>query len=126
MRIQDYDSVCDVKTPADIERALSKRHAGHIEFWLSHGTKLHPAMSILVNGDLAYVGYFQKENHPGFVSVGSLLSDKPNKTTVFFMRPTEKIWIDNDAVIPFSDALKAAQEFSISTTMPKCIQWFEL
>jgi hypothetical protein len=40
----------------------------------------------------------------------------------FFVRPTEKIWVLNGAVIPFSDALKAAREFAISKTLPKCIQ----
>jgi Immunity protein Imm1 len=125
MRIQDYDSVCDVTTPADIERALSKRHTGHNEFWLSDGTKLHPAMSILVNGDLACIDYFPTEGHPGFVSVGSPPSDGPNDV-VFFVSPTEKIWIDSGAVVPFSDALKAAQEFSVSTAMPKCIDWESL
>src|ERR1700686_2027044 len=107
MRIQDYDSVCDVTTPADIEAALSKRHAGHNEFWLSHRTMLHPAMSILVNGDLACIDYFPKEDHPGFVSVGGAPSDGPNET-VFFVSPTEKIWVENSAVTAFSDALKVA------------------
>jgi hypothetical protein len=40
--------------------------------------------------------------------------------------PTEKAWILDGAVVPFSDALKAAQEFAISETMPRSIQWFEL
>jgi len=35
MRIQDYDSVCDVTKPADIAAALSKRHGNGINsFWL--------------------------------------------------------------------------------------------
>jgi Immunity protein Imm1 len=123
MRIQDYDSVCDVTAPADIERALSKRHGGHNEFWLSHGTSLHPAMSILVNGDLGYIGYFPSEGHPGYASVGDLES---GDQIVFYVGPTENIWADSGAVIPFSDALKAAQEFSVATLLPKSIQWFEL
>jgi hypothetical protein len=123
MRIQDYDSVCDVTTDADIERALSKRHNGHNEFWLSHGTSLHPAMSIVVNGDLAHIDYFRSEGHPGFASVGDRESgDK----VVFYISPTEKIWVDSSSVIPFPDALRAAQEFSVSTAMPRSIQWFEL
>jgi hypothetical protein len=54
MRIQDYDSVCNVKSPADIEAALSKRHgAGRNAFWLSHGTEPFPAINIMVKGDLS-------------------------------------------------------------------------
>lgn len=52
MRIQDYDSVCNVKSPADIEAALRKRHgAGRNAFWLSHGTEPFPAINIMVKGE---------------------------------------------------------------------------
>ena len=127
MRIEDYDSDRDVTNPADIDAALSKRHGKGINaFWLSHGTEKFPAICILVKGDLAHVHYFHKDRDPGFASVAKVPSPNPNETSVFFVRPTEKIWIRNGAVIPFSDALRVAQEFSISKAMPKCIQWFEL
>jgi hypothetical protein len=127
MRIEDYDSVCDVTKLADIEAALSKRHDGGVNsFWLSHGAKKFPALGILVKGDLANVHYFPRDRDPGFASVAKVLGPRPEETSTFFVRPTEKIWVRNGAVIPFSDALKVAQEFAISTTIPKCIQWFEL
>jgi hypothetical protein len=127
MRIEDYDSVCDVTKPADIEAALNKRHGGGINsFWLSHGAKKFPAIGILVKDDRAYVHYFPKDREPGFASVSNVIGPSPNETSIFFVRRTEKAWVRNGAVIPFSDALKVAQEFSISTTMPNCIQWFEL
>jgi hypothetical protein len=127
MRIQDYDSECDVANPADIEAALSKRHRGGINaFWLSHGTEEFPTIGILVKGDLANVHYIPRDREAGFASVARVPGPKPDETTIFFVRPTEKIWVRNDAVVPFSDALKVAQEFAVSTTLPKCIQWFEL
>lgn len=49
------------------------------------------------------------------------------ETPCFFMNSSdEPVEIMNDAVVVLSDALKVAQEFAISATMPKCIQWFEL
>jgi hypothetical protein len=127
MRIQDYNSVCDVITPADIEAALSKRHAGGINsFWLSHAAELYPAINIMVKGDLASVHYLPKDRDPGFVSVAKVLGPRANETSIFFVGPTEKIWVLNSTLIPFSEALKAAQEFSISTAMPKCIKWDNL
>jgi hypothetical protein len=127
MKIQDYDSVCDVMKPADIEATLSKRFgAGRNAFWLSHGNEERPAISILVKGGLAYVHYFPNEDHPGLASVAKLLGPRAYETSIFFVRPNEKVWILNSAVVPFSDALKAAQEFSISRTLPKCIQWNSL
>jgi len=32
----------------------------------------------------------------------------------------------NEAVVPFRDALKAAQEFAISATKPRSIRWESL
>ncbi len=47
--------------------------------------------------------------------------------TIFFPDTAiEPTWIMNEAVVPFSDALKAAQEFAISRAMPKCIRWNSL
>ena len=52
---------------------------------------------------------------------------RPDGDTMFFMSSSdEPVEIMNDAVVLLSDALKVAQEFAISATMPKCIQWFEL
>jgi immunity protein Imm1 of predicted polymorphic toxin system len=117
----------DVTTLADVQAALSKRHdAGINAFWLSHGSKKLPAISILVKGDIAYVHYFPNDDHPGFASVAKLPGPRPHETTIFFVNPNEKVWILNGAVVPFSDALKAAEEFAISETMPRSIQWSEL
>jgi hypothetical protein len=127
MRIQDYDSVCDVTRPADIEAALSKRHGGGINsFWLSHGAERYPAINIMVRGGLASVHYLPKDRDAGFVSVAKVPGPRPDETSTFFVGPTEKIWVRNGELVPFSDALKVAQEFATSATMPRCIQWFEL
>jgi len=77
MRIQDYDSVCDVTNPADIEAALSKRHDGGINsFWLSHGTELFPTIGMLVKGSLANVHYIPKDRDAGFTSVAKMLDSR--------------------------------------------------
>jgi Immunity protein Imm1 len=127
MRIDDYDSACDVTRPADIEAALSKRHGDGINsFWLSHGGERYPAINIMVKRDLAAVHYLPKDRDAGFVSVARVPGLRPNETSIFFVGLTEKIWVPNDQLVPFSDALKVAQEFAVSTTIPKCIQWFRL
>jgi hypothetical protein len=125
MRIEDYDSVCDVTKPADIEAAPSKRHGGGINsFWLSHGAERYPAINIMVKEDLASVHYLPEDRDHGFISVARIPGPRPNETSIFFVAPTAKIWVWNGELVPCSDALKVAQEFA--TTMPRCIQWFEL
>ena len=128
MRVQDYDSVYDVVAPADIEAVLGKRYGeGRNGFWLSHGTALFPAINIMVMRDLAYLHYFREEHHPGYASVGSFQRLPRGGDTAFFPDNTnEPTWIRNEAVVPFSDAVKAAQEFAVSTAKPKCIKWDSL
>jgi hypothetical protein len=128
MKIHDYDAAWDVTKPADIELALNRRHGtGRNAFWLSHGSKQFPAINIMVNGELAYVHYFPKEQHPGFASVGTVPGLRPGEETGFFLNSSiEPLEIMNEAVVRFSDALRAAQEFAISVAMPNCIQWSEL
>ena len=128
MRIKDYKSICNVTNPADIAAALQRRHgAGRNAFWLSYGSDLHPAISILVSGELAYVHYFPDDDHPGFASVGNLPGLRVGEFSEFFPEQSNDSFdIMNEAVIPFSDALKVAQEFASSPTMPKCIGWNSL
>jgi hypothetical protein len=127
MKIQDNDSVSNVTSPAEVEAALGKRHNGRNSFWLSHGAELYPVINILVVGDFAYLEYFPSEGHPGFIPTGVPPILSPSGYTAFFPDDTnETLQIMNEAVVPFSEALKAAQEFAISKTLPKCIRWFEL
>jgi hypothetical protein len=128
MFVQDFDSVRNVENPADIEAVLSKRHrAGVNSFWLGQRAAGFPAVAIMVNGDLAHVHYFPNEGPPGFASVGGSLGLSPDGETVFCHDNTEEICpMMNYSVVPFSDALKAAQEFAVSNAMPKCLQWNSL
>jgi hypothetical protein len=126
MRVEDYDSAYDVFSDSEVELALSKRHAGHNEFWLSHGSNRHPVISILVSGDAASALYIPRKGHPGFASIETVPHAEPDKTHVFYVTPTEKIWVKNDQVISFADALRIAHEFATSEEMPKCIRWSSL
>ena len=127
MRIEDYDSACDVIRPADIESALRKRRDGGVNaFWLGRIAGGFPALNIL-NGDLAHAHYFPDADHPGFASVGGSLGLVMKNTLCFSTAtPKKNAEIMNDEIVLFSDALKAAQEFAVSNAMPKCLRWDSL
>jgi len=128
MKTEDFDSVQDLTTPLEIERALSKRHdSGINSFWLFHGAEERPAINIMVNGDLAYVHYFPDDDHPGYGSAGAVPNlSRGGKTNSFMHSSDQPNPIRNDAVVPFSKALKVAQEFAVSKSLPKCIPWRSL
>lgn len=126
--IADLESTPDLMTPLEIEAFMNKRDdAGMNSFWLSHGDDRFPAINIMVNGDLAYVHYFPDDDHPGYASVGGLPNLTRGGITNFFHDPGgEPFDILNGAVVPFSKALKVAQEFAVSKEIPKCIPWRSL
>jgi hypothetical protein len=125
MKIHDEESACDTTDIAEIEQFLSRRLGGHNMFWLGHGQKKYPSITILVNGDLAHISYVPVPREPGFVSVGVIPCDA-DEMSRFFMGRTEEIWVAKYQLVPFSDALKVAREFATSESMPKCIRWEDL
>jgi hypothetical protein len=127
MRIEDFETIYQATETKEIEAILSKRYDDGLNgFWLSHGSERYPLIILVVKRDLANLHYFPKEDHPGFASVGHMESLNSDDSTEFFLHPDQTVGIWNQAIIPFSDALKAAKEFSVSPTLPKSIPWDEL
>jgi hypothetical protein len=127
MMVEDFETTREITKPADLDAVLGKRYGvGINSFWLADEAGKFPVINITVNGDVAYVHYFPNEDHPGFGSVARSPGPRPNETSVFFISPDERIWVPNGEIVAFSEALKAAQEFSISRTLPKCLQWRSL
>ena len=118
MWVEDFEGGLDITTPHALEAALTKRYGdGRNSFWLARQAGKFPAINIMVRGELAYVHYFPVERHAGFASVAKVPGPRPDGTSIFFLYPTEKVWAPNRALIPFSEALKAAQEFAIFNSM---------
>jgi len=127
MRIEDYDTIHDTKDPKQIARILHRRFGNRYNsFMLSHGAEKHPAINLLVNGDLAYLCYWPNEEHAGFNSIGGREGLNPDGQTAFFLSEHTLHEMPNVYVISFSDALTVAQEFAVSRGLPKSIQWEEL
>ena len=130
MRISDFNGVTHYAVDLEqIDKILDQRHGGGFnEFFLARGDEKYPVIVVQVSGCLACVHYLPREDDPGFVSLGDLKSVglEPGGKTTFYMRPNYPIWAINEQVIPFSQALKAAHEFSANPGLPNSIRWFEL
>ncbi len=128
LQIEDFEGLHEANSISTLESLLMKRHKDESNsFWLSHGSKRHPSLALLVKGELAGLHYFPEESHPGFVPAGNIAGLTSGKTTTFYMDDGgEVVQVVNDAIVPFSAALVVAKEFFFSEAMPKAIKWVEL
>jgi len=128
LRVEDFDGLHEANSVNALEKILLKRYNEEANsFWLSHEDKRHPALTLLVKGNLAGLHYFPEESHPGFVPAGNIAGLKSGEMTVFCMdKGGEEIQVVNDAIVPFSSALVVAKEFFSSQALPKSIRWTEL
>ena len=128
MNVVDISGVSVVSDAEALETVLMKRSAeGSNSFWLSHEGHEYPMLSVLVKHDLATLNYLPKECDAGFRSVGGTAL-KPGETTAFSItrNRADDVAVLNDAVVPFSAALRAAEEFFLSGTLPESIEWLRL
>jgi hypothetical protein len=124
MTIVDFESVYQTTDIHQFESILTKRYGEGINaFWLSFDSHGYPKIGLLVKGDLAYIRYIPKEYDAGFTSVGTV-SELPGYTTTFHLTNTGDCgYASNEAVVPFSTALRAAKEFFFSNKLPTSVEW---
>ena len=131
MRVEDFKVNGEVADSGVLAIVLARRHGNGVnEFWLSHGSQRYPAICLLAKDDLAALHYFPIEGHAGFRSAGNLAGLQAGATTTFCINArgeeTEEIGVINDAVMPFSVALSVANDFLLSSELPRSVEWFEL
>jgi hypothetical protein len=130
MEVEDFSGTHSVYSIAQLEQLLGERFKDQEnEFWLRADKSDHPALSIIVKGNLAAVHYFAKEGHAGHVSIGGKMNLDPKKMTKFAIGSLDSgdtIHVPNHLIVPFSEALDVAKEFFHSQELPHSIEWFEL
>ena len=128
MIIYNYSREYQTSDVSELERIMSARHKnGMNEVLLTHDGHRFPLLSIQMRDDIATLHYMVEGDRAGFTSIGGKLGLPPDEDTVFGTgTPDEKIWITNDAVVPFATALMAAKEFFQSEQLPRSIKWLEL
>jgi hypothetical protein len=127
MIIYNYSHEYKTSDFSELEKIMSARHKnGMNEVLLAHDGHKFPLLSILMKDNIAALHYMVEGDRAGFASIGGKLG-LPKGDTVFGTgNPDEKIWITNDAVVPFATALTVAKEFFRSEQLPKSIKWLEL
>jgi hypothetical protein len=103
LRVDDFDGPHEANSVSALEIILAKRYnEDSNSFWLSHGNKRHPALALLVKGNLAGMHYFPKDSHPGFVPTGTLVGLPSGEQTTFYLgKGGAEIQVVHNAIVPF-------------------------
>ncbi len=128
LKIHDFGGTHEADSASELETVLQKTYASGVNgFWLSHDDEKDPAISLLVNCDLACIHYFPGNSHPGFVSVGTVPQLSRKGTTTFYLDTLDQEEeMPNESVVRFSEAVQIAKDFLSSKELPKSIDWSEL
>jgi hypothetical protein len=79
---------------------------------------------VLVNQELANVHYFPEARHPGYQSAQTVPALEHGGGRDFYIdHPSERVFIVNEAIIFFEDALRAAKEFLRTSQRPESLDW---
>lgn len=134
--IFEHFSGKDICSTEDEARAvLGKTVNGVNEFIIYQDTdSTYPYISVLVNGEYAYLWFTPEEDHPGFQAYSAGVELDPDESTIFYVNtPTEEMEIPNEYVSSKETVLQAVLEFMGCTKwpasfeeLPACVQWEEL
>ncbi len=127
MFIEHFLGKADCKTCEEIAKVLElKTKSGFNEFIITLAES-YPYMTMYVNNDYASLGYYWKENDPGYLSIGEENGLNNTEDMEFCMNSEyEKFLVPNYAVIPISQAKEAIVEFFKLKSLPTIVKWEEL
>lgn len=129
MQVQDIEGGYEVNSPLELELVLRRRdESGANSFWLSHAAGQYPMLSLLVKDDVAALHFMPIEREAGCRSAGKMTNLQRGESSRFSItkHSADDLYVINDSLIPFSDALVAAKEFLSSNELPQSVEWFWL
>ena len=127
MQLNDFYSETSISSKEYLNEALNNRselNSNDFELW--HSPNEFPKLNILVKNEYAYVHYFDSDDSPGYRPKSTINLDTDKSTSFCHGSPGNITEIWNGMVIPFSQAVEAAQQFFNAPELPKCIKWEEL
>ena len=126
MLVCDLEGEREATNKAELDHALMKRYdSGMNYFYLVLDGSEYPSLIIMVSGELAWLYFLSSSEHAGYHSVGAVPGLDPNGRTRFVSPGPQEELFFNDQVVPFADALRAAEEFSVTGQLPQCVDWRE-
>lgn len=127
MLVCDLEGEREATSSAELEHALMKRYDSDMNhFRLFRDRSEWPSLIIMVSGDVAWLCFLSSSKHAGYHSVGAVPGLDPKGRTRFVSLGPQEEHFPNDQVVPFADALRAAEEFSVTGQLPQCVDWCEL
>ena len=122
-------------TAAEVQAAFAQAVNGVNTFNIYTDVNVvYPYLSVMVNGDCAYIWYAPDEESAGFQVYGDDLELDSEGSTVFYLTtPTEEMQVPNDYVCSKETALQVVLDFmkredwpTCYEELPDCVEWEEL
>ncbi len=127
MLVSDLEGEYAATSKAELDHALAKRYGSGVNhFHLGLDGSQWPSLIIMVSGELAWLYFLSSSEHAGYHSVGAVPGLDPKGSTRFVSVGPQEEFFFNDQVVPLADALRAAEEFSVTGKLPQCVDWQEL
>ena len=111
---------CDESTLAHV---LKRRFNGMNEFRMVQQGSEYPVLVVWVNGDCAWLCFVACAERATFHSIGK--ENAREGTMRFVSAGPQEEQVPLAQVIPFCDALRAANEFLVTGKMPTCVCWHD-
>jgi hypothetical protein len=128
VNISDMKDSSDVRSIDELHRILSRRYNDGVNsFTLTPIESELPCLTVIIKNDLGTLIYIENYEHPGFVPENSANGLEPSgKTVLYYGGPTEIHETLNRQIVSSATALRAAEEFALTPTLPSSVTWTEL
>ena len=126
--ISDMKNTKDVFSIAELREILSVRYDNDANsFEIVPFGKDVPHLTVAIKQNISVINYFDSSEGAGFVSDNPDNNLDPNGFTIlYYESPASGEEYCNRQIVSASDAMRAAEEFAATLTLPAAIRWTEL
>lgn len=126
MLVESFLVVKECNSFEEVKEILKQRNEkGFNEFIISI-EKDFPYMVMLVKDNFACLNFFKEEDDAGYSSINSETILCEEDFMIFYTNVNEEVEVVDYSIISFEKALLVVEEFYITNSLPKCIEWEEL
>lgn len=127
MMVEHFMGKVECNNFEELECVLKIRTKKGVNEFIITGKEYYPYIVLSVKENYATLSYFEKDEDPGFVSIGGDTNLGKDGISKFFTNTDEEeIEVENGSILSFTKAVTVLKEFFYTMKLPKCINWEKL